>query len=118
MLDLIHNIKTTNLSLQFAFLSHAFVEIVRRFYLRPLCFGSSLVKIAALNYWESNGRHEVRRVEIADSLFEGEIDKEMIEDLIAAACNDASRRVEEESKAVMSKVTAGIPLPPGMKLPF
>ena len=74
--------------------------------------GAGLVKITI------TGSHEVRRVEIADSLFEGEIDKEMIEDLIAAACNDASRRVEEESKAVMSKVTAGIPLPPGMKLPF
>ena len=74
--------------------------------------GAGLVKVTV------NGRHEVRRVEIAHSLFEGEIDKEMIEDLIAAACNDASRRVEEESKAVMSKVTAGIPLPPGMKLPF
>ena len=65
-----------------------------------------------------NNMMKQAQVEIADSLFEGEIDKEMIEDLIAAACNDASRRVEEESKAVMSKVTAGIPLPPGMKLPF
>ena len=42
----------------------------------------------------------------------------MCEDLIAAACNDANRRLEAESKAKMESVTAGIPLPPGMKLPF
>lgn len=63
-----------------------------------------------------NGRHEVRRVYIDESLLSE--DKEMLEDLIAAACNDANRRVEEESQAMMAKVTAGIPLPPGMKLPF
>ncbi|MCK0527329.1 MULTISPECIES: YbaB/EbfC family nucleoid-associated protein [unclassified Anaerobiospirillum] len=72
--------------------------------------GAGLVKVTV------NGRHEVRRVSIDDSLLSD--DKDMLEDLIAAACNDANRRVEEQSKAKMEQVTAGIPLPPGMKLPF
>ena len=62
------------------------------------------------------GRHEVRRIEIDDSLM-GD-DKEMLEDLIAAAVNDAVRRVEEESKARMASATAGMQLPPGFKMPF
>lgn len=62
------------------------------------------------------GRHEVRRIEIDDSLM-GD-DKEMLEDLIAAAVNDAVRRVEEESKARMEGVTSGMGLPPGFKMPF
>lgn len=74
--------------------------------------GAGLVKVTA------NGRHEVRRVEIDESLIGADSDKEMLEDLIAAAFNDAARRVEEQSKAKMSEVTAGLPLPPGMKLPF
>ncbi|HIX57705.1 MAG TPA: YbaB/EbfC family nucleoid-associated protein [Candidatus Anaerobiospirillum pullistercoris] len=74
--------------------------------------GAGLVKVTL------NGRHEVRRVEIDPSLFGPDGDKEMCEDLIAAACNDANRRLEAESKAKMESVTAGIPLPPGMKLPF
>lgn len=74
--------------------------------------GAGLVKVTI------NGRHEVRRVEIDPSLFGPEGDKEMCEDLLAAAFNDANRRVEEASKAKMEEVTAGIPLPPGMKLPF
>ncbi len=61
------------------------------------------------------GRHDVRRVSIDDSLFD---DKEMLEDLISAAINDAVRRVEEASKERMADMTSGIPLPPGMKLPF
>ena len=72
--------------------------------------GGGLVKVTM------NGQHEVRRVHIDDSLV-GD-DKDMLEDLIAAAINDAVQRVEVESKEKMSKVTAGIPLPPGMKLPF
>ncbi len=72
--------------------------------------GGGLVKVMM------NGRHEVRRVHIDDSLV-GD-DKDMLEDLIAAAINDAVQRVEVESKEKMAKVTAGIPLPPGMKLPF
>lgn len=73
--------------------------------------GAGLVKITL------NGKHEARKIEIDPSLFKEE-DKEMCEDLIAAAFNDASRRVEEKSREKMASVTAGIPLPPGMKLPF
>ena len=47
-----------------------------------------------------------------------EDDKEMLEDLIAAAFNDASRRVEETQKEKMESVTGGMQLPPGMKMPF
>jgi hypothetical protein len=45
-------------------------------------------------------------------------DKEMLEDLIAAAANDAVRRVGERTKEQMADITSGLPLPPGMKLPF
>ena len=62
------------------------------------------------------GRHDVRGVTIADELV-GE-DKTMLEDLLAAAVNDANRRVEAATAEKMSSVTAGIDLPPGMKLPF
>ncbi|MGL5487192.1 MAG: YbaB/EbfC family nucleoid-associated protein, partial [Shewanella sp.] len=55
-------------------------------------------------------------VEIDPSLMED--DKEMLEDLIAAACNDAARRIEENQKAKMAEVTGGMQLPPGMKMPF
>jgi DNA-binding YbaB/EbfC family protein len=62
------------------------------------------------------GRHEVRRVSIDDSLI-GD-DKDMLEDLVAAAINDAVRKVDETVKEKMSGLTAGMGLPPGMKLPF
>ena len=62
------------------------------------------------------GRHDVKRVEIDDSLMTE--DKEILEDLIAAAVNDAVRRLEENQKEKMSELTAGIPLPPGFKFPF
>lgn len=62
------------------------------------------------------GRHDVRRVSIDDSLLRD--DKEMLEDLIAAAVNDAVRKIESESKEKMASMTRGLPLPPGMKLPF
>jgi DNA-binding YbaB/EbfC family protein len=45
-------------------------------------------------------------------------DKEMLEDLVAAAVNDAVRKIESESKEKMASMTRGMPLPPGMKLPF
>lgn len=61
-------------------------------------------------------RHDVKRVSIDDSLM-GE-DKEMLEDLLAAAVNDAVRRVEQTTQEKMSGFTAGMNLPPGMKLPF
>jgi DNA-binding YbaB/EbfC family protein len=59
--------------------------------------------------------HDVRRVTIDPSVMD---DKEMLEDLIAAAVNDAVRRGEEISKDKMSGFTAGLNLPPGFKLPF
>lgn len=62
------------------------------------------------------GRHDVRRVSIDDSLLKD--DKEMLEDLIAAAVNDAVRKVEAVSQERMASMTSGMPLPPGMKLPF
>lgn len=72
--------------------------------------GAGLVRVTM------TGRHDVRKVEIDDSLMSE--DKEILEDLIAAAVNDAVRRVEENQKEKMSELTAGIPLPPGFKLPF
>ena len=62
------------------------------------------------------GKHEVRRVTIDPSLM-GD-DKEMLEDLLAAAMNDAVRRVEEASNAHLGKITQGMNLPGGMKFPF
>ena len=59
--------------------------------------------------------HDVRRVVIDPSVMD---DKEMLEDLLAAAVNDAMRRVEAESKEKMSGFAAGLNLPPGFKLPF
>ena len=72
--------------------------------------GAGLVKVTML------GSHNVRRVEIDESLMED--DKDMIEDLLAAAVNDAVRRVGEESEKKMAEVTGGMQLPPGMKMPF
>lgn len=61
-------------------------------------------------------KHEVRGLEIDDSLV-GD-DKEMLEDLIVAAFNDAVRKVEKTTQEKFSGMTAGLSLPPGMKLPF
>ena len=61
-------------------------------------------------------RHDVKRVTIDESLLKD--DKDMLEDLIAAAVNDAVRRVETTTQEKMSGLTAGLPLPPGFKLPF
>ena len=72
--------------------------------------GGGLVKVTV------NGKHETRRVEIDDSLM-GD-DKEMLEDLIAAAMNDANQRITQKMQESMSGLTAGLPLPPGMKMPF
>lgn len=62
------------------------------------------------------GRHDVKRVQIDESLLKE--DKEMLEDLLAAAVNDAVRKVEAQSRDQMSKMTAGMGLPPGFKMPF
>lgn len=61
------------------------------------------------------GNKECRKVRIAPSILS---DQEMAEDLIAAAFNDASNKVDAESKERMGSATAGMPMPPGMKLPF
>ncbi len=62
------------------------------------------------------GRHDVKRVSIDDSLM-GD-DKEMLEDLLAAAVNDAVRQIESNTQEKMSGMTAGINLPDGFKMPF
>ena len=72
--------------------------------------GAGIVKVTM------TGRHDVRRVHIDPSLLSD--DKEMLEDLIAAAMNDAARKVEEITQTKMSGVGGGLGLPPGMKLPF
>jgi DNA-binding YbaB/EbfC family protein len=61
-------------------------------------------------------RHDVKRVAIDPALLAE--DREMLEDLVAAAVNDAVRRVEATIQEKMASLTAGLPLPPGMKLPF
>ncbi|AKH38780.1 hypothetical protein BCL69_10023 [Nitrosomonas communis] len=61
-------------------------------------------------------RYDVKRIHIDNSLI-GD-DKEMLEDLIAAAVNDAVRRVEATTQEKMASLTGGLGLPPGMKLPF
>ena len=72
--------------------------------------GAGMVKIVM------TCKHDVRRVTIDPSLLTD--DKDMFEDLIAAAVNDAVRRVETTVQEKMSGVTAGLPLPPGFKMPF
>lgn len=62
------------------------------------------------------GRHDVKRVSIDDSVFSE--DKEVLEDLLAAAVNDAVRKVEAHNKEAMSGLTAGLNLPAGFKMPF
>lgn len=62
------------------------------------------------------GRHDVKRVSIDDSLMTE--DKEMLEDLLAAAVNDAVRKVETQSRDQMAKMTAGMGIPPDFKMPF
>jgi nucleoid-associated protein EbfC len=72
--------------------------------------GGGMVKIVM------TGRHDVKRVTIAPTLLSE--DKDMLEDLVAAAMNDAVRKVETASQQKMAGLTAGMPLPPGFKLPF
>ena len=72
--------------------------------------GAGMVKVTM------NGRHEVRRVAIEKAAI-GE-DVEMLEDLVAAACNDATNRLAEISREKLAAVGGGMQLPPGFKLPF
>jgi hypothetical protein len=71
--------------------------------------GAGLVKVTL------NGRHEARAVRIDPSLL-GE-DKDMLEDLIAAAITDATHRIEQATREKTAALTSGLPLPPGFKLP-
>ena len=72
--------------------------------------GAGLVKVLM------TCRHDVKRVTIDPSLLSE--DRDMLEDLVAAAVNDAVRRVEATTQEKMSGLTMGMPMPPGMKLPF
>lgn len=72
--------------------------------------GAGLVKVVM------TCRHDVKRVSIDPSLV-GD-DREMLEDLVAAAFNDAVRRAESVTQEKMGSLTAGLPMPPGFKLPF
>ena len=72
--------------------------------------GAGLVKITM------TGKHDVKRVNISPDLMQE--DKEILEDLIAAAVNDAVRKVEAVTQEKMAGATAGMGLPAGMKLPF
>lgn len=72
--------------------------------------GGGMVKVVM------TGRHDVKRVSIDPSVLKE--DPEMLEDLVAAAVNDANRRVEQASMERLSGLTAGVNLPPGIKLPF
>ncbi len=72
--------------------------------------GAGLVKVLM------TCKNNVKRVTIDPSLLAD--DKDMLEDLVAAAFNDAVRRAEEISQQKMGKLTAGMPMPPGMKFPF
>lgn len=63
-----------------------------------------------------NGRHDVRKVTIDAALMTEE--KELLEDLLAAAVNDAVRKVEKHSQDKMAQLTSGMNLPPGFKMPF
>lgn len=72
--------------------------------------GAGLVKI------EMTGRHDVRRVTLSPELMQE--DREVVEDLIAAAINDAVRKVGDSSRDVLSGLTGGMKLPEGFKFPF
>lgn len=72
--------------------------------------GAGMIKITM------TGRHDVKKVAIDSSLLTE--DKEVLEDLIAAAVNDAVRRVEHTTQEKMSKLTGGLKMPPGFKMPF
>ena len=72
--------------------------------------GAGMVKITM------NGRHDVKQVELADGLLQE--DKAVVEDLIAAAVNDAVRKVEDSNKEALSGMASGMKLPEGFKFPF
>ncbi len=74
--------------------------------------GAGMVKVVM------TGKHDIKKVTIDDAVMD---DKEMLEDLVAAAVNDANRKVEEQTQTKMGAATAGMPfggMPGGMKFPF
>ena len=73
--------------------------------------GAGMVKLTL------NGKFQARKIVLDVSLLNNN-EKDVLEDLIVAAINDAHQKIEQASQELMSKVTAGMPLPPGMKLPF
>jgi DNA-binding YbaB/EbfC family protein len=72
--------------------------------------GAGMVKVIM------TGRHDVKKINVDPSLLAE--DKEMLEDLVAAAVNDAVRKVETNSKNMMKDITGGIDMPAGFKMPF
>ncbi len=72
--------------------------------------GAGLVKV------HMSGRHEARKVEVDDDVMSE--DREVLEDLLAAAINDATKKLEEQNRDVMSQFTSGLNLPEGFKMPF
>lgn len=74
--------------------------------------GAGMVKAVA------TAQGEVKSLSVDPSLFGSAEDKEVLEDLIVAAINDAMKQAREAGQAEMAKVTEGLPLPPGFKLPF
>ncbi|GHC31623.1 hypothetical protein SAMN05443545_107230 [Aidingimonas halophila] len=72
--------------------------------------GAGMIKVTM------NGRHDVSKVDIDPSVMQE--DKELLEDLLGAAVNDAVRKVEANSREKMEEATAGLNLPPGFKMPF
>ena len=73
--------------------------------------GAGLVRATA------TGEGEVRGLTVDPSLIDGSLEKEVLEDLIVAAVNDAVRKAREQAQAELSKLTEGLPLPPGFKFP-
>jgi len=63
------------------------------------------------------GKHDIKKISISEDLLKAE-EKEMLEDLLIAALNDAKRKIEARSASEMEKLTGGLGLPAGMKLPF
>jgi DNA-binding YbaB/EbfC family protein len=74
--------------------------------------GAGMVKAVA------TAQGELKSLRVEQTLLDGTEEKEVLEDLIVAAVNDAVRKAREAGQQEMAKLTEGLPLPPGMKLPF
>ncbi len=73
--------------------------------------GGGMVKVTL------SGRHEAKRVQIEPAVLSGE-DREMLEDLVTAAFNDAAHKLEAQVQEKMASLMSGVQLPPGVKMPF